>query len=155
MTTPTKLAMALVAFLMISADAPDAPIVAEGDLARLQGTWETQAGPKKNIPVTIQIKGHRVTVKVKPPLGRPITAEGEVEIDESVAPKALDWRKFTGGDDQEFPEVHAIYQLDGEDLVVCNAGPNNPRPVEFRPGEGVLAEVLTFKRLASESPDKK
>jgi uncharacterized protein (TIGR03067 family) len=148
MTTRTKLATALAVLLIISADAPDSPIVAEGDLARLQGTWATQAGPKKNIPVTLRIKGHSVTVKVKPPIGRPITAEGEVAIDENVAPKALDWRKFTGGDDQEFPEVHAIYQLDGEELVVCNAGPNNPRPVEFRPGEGVLAEVLRFKRLA-------
>jgi uncharacterized protein (TIGR03067 family) len=153
MTTPTKLAMALATLLMISADAPDAPIITEGDLARLQGTWSTQAGPKKNIPVTIQIKGHSVTVKVKPPIGRPITAEGEVEIDETVAPKALDWRKFTGGDDQEFPEVHAIYQIDGDALIVCNGGPNNPRPVEFRPGEGVLAGVLTFKRQVEGSDE--
>jgi uncharacterized protein (TIGR03067 family) len=153
MTTPIKLATALAALLLISADAPDAPIVADGDLARLQGTWATQAGPKKNIPVTLQIKGHSVTVMVKPPIGRPIIAEGELEIDETVAPKALDWRRFTGGDDQEFPEVHAIYQLEGEDLIVCNAGPNNPRPAEFRPGEGVLAEVLRFKRLAGEPAD--
>lgn len=149
MTTPTKLVLALSTLLMLSADAP----ALDGDLARLQGTWSTQAGPKKNIAVTIQIKGNSVSVQVKPPVGRPITAEGELAIDETVDPKALDWRKFTGGDDQEFPEVHAIYQIDGDALIVCNGGPNNPRPSAFRKGEGVLADLMTFHRLAAEKAD--
>ena len=154
MTTHTRFVLALTTLLLISADAPDAPAL-DGDLARLQGTWTTQAGPKKNIPVTIQIKGRSVTVNVKPPIGRPITAEGELEIDEKAAPKALDWRKFTGDDDQELPEVHAIYQIDGDALIVCNGGPNNPRPSAFRKGDGILADLMTFHRGEDHKPTAK
>jgi uncharacterized protein (TIGR03067 family) len=151
MKTHAKIVLALTTLLLISADAPDSP-APNGDLARLQGTWATQAGPKKNIPVTLQIKGRSVTVKIQPPIGRPIIADGELEIDETAAPKSLDWRKFTGGDDQEFPEVHAIYQIDGDALIVCNGGPNNPRPSEFRKGDGILADLMTFHRRVDGRP---
>lgn len=118
-----------------------------GDLDRLQGTWSGQAGPKHRFPVTIAIDGKRVSVTVEPPVGPKIEAEGELIIDETTVPKALDWVRFHLADGDSLPEVAAIYELDGDTLRVGNGGPNNPRPTEFVPGEGVLADVVTFRRI--------
>ena len=118
-----------------------------GDLAKLQGTWQAQAGPGRVCPVTLEVSGCSVKVTVTPPIGPKIEASGELKLDESASPKALDWLRFTGEDGQDFPEVFAIYELvDADTLRVGNAGPSNPRPTEFVPGDGVLADVLTFRR---------
>lgn len=125
------------------------------DLERLQGTWSGQAGPKHRYPVTIAIEGRRVAVTIEPLVGPKIEAEGELVIDETVVPKALDWVRFHLADGDALPEVAAIYELDGDTLRVGNGGPNNPRPTEFVPGEGVLADVVTFKRIAPVASEKK
>jgi uncharacterized protein (TIGR03067 family) len=128
-----------------AAPAPE-PMI-QGDLARLQGTWTTQAGPKHAFPVAVEIRGCSVTVTVTPPVGPKIEAVGEIQVDESASPKRLDWVRFTTIDgEQPFPEIAAIYELDGDVLRICNGGPNNPRPSDFTPGDGVLADVLTFRR---------
>lgn len=125
---------------------------AKGDLARMQGTWTACAGPKKKIPVTLAIQGRDVSVVIKPPAGPEIRASGQIRVDVSATPKALDWVRFTALDGQAMPEILAIYEFDGDSLRICNAGPNNPRPTAFEPGEGVLADVVTFRRLPPPSP---
>lgn len=122
-----------------------------GDLAKFQGTWAAMAGPKKNIPVTLEIRGARATVRITPPIGRPFTVTGGVKLDESTTPRSLDWVDFTGLDDQELPVIPGIYRIDGDELVICNGGPNNPRPAEFRRGEGALADVVTFRRVNADA----
>ncbi len=125
---------------------PDRP---EGDLAKLQGTWTTKAGPNKDIPVWMEIKNDKVSVRLKIPLqGLEIRAEGTVKIDDSVTPHTLDWVGFTALDGQDMPEVLAIYEWDGEKFRLCNGGPNSDRPTEFKPGENSLADVLIFERPA-------
>jgi uncharacterized protein (TIGR03067 family) len=138
--TATLLSPLLLAGLFIPGPAAD------NDLAKLQGVWTTRAGPNKDIPVSIEIRGSVVTVRVAITKRRSIQAKGELVIDSAAAPKTLDWVKFTGRDDQEFPEILAIYELNGDILRICNGGPNNGRPCEFKAGEGALADVLTFKR---------
>ncbi len=61
-------------------------------------------------------------------------------------PKSLDWVGFTGPDGQPFPELLGIYERRGDTFRVCTGGPDNPRPAAFEPGEGMLADVLTFRR---------
>jgi uncharacterized protein (TIGR03067 family) len=146
--------MRLLTFLSVSmltfapfatAAPPDRPV--EGDLAKLQGAWTTKAGPNKDIPVLLEIKEDRVTVRLKVPLqGLEIRAEGTVRVDESVTPHALDWTGFTALDGQDMPEVLAIYEFKGETFRICNGGPNSDRPTEFKPGENSLADVLEFRR---------
>src|SRR4051812_19573805 len=85
----------------------------DGDLARFQGTWTTSAGPRGEIPVAMTIEGRCVKVRVITPKGLKIRVQGELRIDETARPKAIDWVKFTGMDGQDFPEVLAIYELDG------------------------------------------
>jgi uncharacterized protein (TIGR03067 family) len=139
---------------ILAGDVEAADQVPSGDLGKLQGLWTTLAGPHKDIPVAIEIRGKTVTVRVTITRKRSIQAKGELILNEKVAPKALDWVKFTGLDDQEFPEILAIYELSGDELKICNGGPNNQRPTEFKPGDGCLADVLTFKRIKRDVPDQ-
>jgi uncharacterized protein (TIGR03067 family) len=103
-------------------------------------------GLRKATVVRIEIKGRAVAATISTPQGKKIQAEGEVKLDESANPKALDWVKFTTLDGEEVPEVHAIYRLEGERLLIRSGGFNDDRPTEFQPGEGVWAKVLVFER---------
>jgi len=141
--TPTALFLAVLA-AMPAAPSPDPD--PSGDLARLQGRWTTRAGPKGNIPVVLEVAGRRASVRITTPQGLKIHAEGSIRIDESAAPKELDWVEFTAPDGQGFPEVLGIYEFDGESLRVCNGGLHDARPDAFRPGEGLIASVLVFNK---------
>jgi uncharacterized protein (TIGR03067 family) len=118
-----------------------------GDLAKLQGRWAAKAGPRRNIAVELDVAGCRAQVRIKTPQGKTIQVQGEIKLDESVQPHALDWVKFNGYDDHELPEIAAIYEIRGDLFKVCNGGPNNNRPTEFKPGEGLLADLLEFERI--------
>lgn len=140
-----KTTLSLLLVVMASGAAP----AVQGDLARLQGQWETKVGLKKGTTVRIEIKGQSVTATISTPQGVKIHADGEVKIDETVSPKALDWVKFTTLDGEDVPEVHAIYRLEGERLFIRSGGFNDQRPTEFNPGEGVWASLLIFERPAN------
>jgi uncharacterized protein (TIGR03067 family) len=118
----------------------------EGDLARLQGRWTTSAGPRRNIHVVLDIQGHKATVGITTPQGVKLQVRGELRLNDRVTPRALDWVRFSGLDEQELPNIAAIYELDGPTFKVCNGGPNNARPTEFKPGENLLADVHVFQR---------
>jgi uncharacterized protein (TIGR03067 family) len=120
------------------------------DLGRLQGCWIARTGPRQGIEVRLEFSGHNARFTVRMPNGQRIEAEGQFELDENVTPKSVDWVKFRGPDDQELPEIPAIYRLDAESFVVCSGGLNNGRPKEFRRGDGLLTEVVTFHRLDGE-----
>lgn len=117
-----------------------------GDLAKLQGGWTAKAGPKRDIPVTLAIRGREVTVDLESPLGLAIHAEGRLVIDETARPKTVNWVGFSIVDGQDMPEVLGLYELSGDSFKVVNGGPNNGRPSEFKKGDGALADVLTFTR---------
>lgn len=140
MTVRISLGLLLVA--LVSGATPSV----DGDLARLQGRWETKVGLRKATLVRLEIKGKAVAATISTPQGRKIQADGEVKINESVQPKALDWVKFTTLDGEEVPEMHAIYRLEGQRLFIRSGGFNDDRPTEFDPGEGVWAKVLVFER---------
>lgn len=145
----------VVASAMLVRPSVSADVAPSGDMAKLQGRWTTLAGPNKDIPVAIEIRGKSVTVRVKVTRKRSIQAKGELVVNDKATPKTLDWVKFTGLDDQEFPEILAIYELKDDQLRICNGGPNNDRPTEFKAGDGCLAEVMTFKReKATDAPDQ-
>lgn len=126
--------------------AADAPPAA-GALAQLQGTWTAKAGPDRDVPVTLEIRDDRVTVRLTiSAVGLEIRAEGTLKLDESVTPHRLDWVGFTAPNGESFPELLAIFELDGDTLRVCNGGPNATRPTDFEPGDGPLADVVVFHR---------
>ncbi len=135
---------ALCLFTVVAAPAADNAL--SGDLARLQGRWSAQAGPQRNIAVELEIEGRQARVRITTPKGLKFHVRGAIKIDESAVPRALDWVDFNGLDDQELPDILAIYRLEGDTFQVCNGGPNNDRPTEFKPGDGILADLLVFAR---------
>ena len=120
-----------------------------GDLARLQGKWTAMAGTRREIRVAMEINGRDVKVHIRTPQGLEIRAEGEIKLDESTSPRSLDWVKFSGPDQQQFPAVAAVYKLEGDTFTVCNGGFLGRRPKEFKPGESALADVVVFRRPAA------
>ncbi len=119
---------------------------AENDLARLQGRWAARAGARREVRVMLEIKGCKATATIKTPHGARLLLTGQVKLDETTSPRRLDWIKFTGADQQEFPPLLAIYTLKGDRFTVCNGGMNGSRPSDFKPGDGILAEVVVFER---------
>jgi uncharacterized protein (TIGR03067 family) len=138
--------LAVIASLAAAAGASAADLPDVGDIARLQGCWTAQAGPQHNIRVTLDIRGDQAQVDIATPQGLKFQVRGELRINDQVVPRTLDWVKFTGLDDQDLPDIPAIYELVGDTFKVCNGGPNSARPKEFKPGEGILAALVVFER---------
>jgi uncharacterized protein (TIGR03067 family) len=125
-----------------------------GDLARLQGRWCTKAGPRRDITVTLEVDGRAARVGITTPDGLSFQVRGELRLDETATPRALDWIHFHDADSQELPNILAIYEFAGQRLKVCNGGPNNARPSEFKAGDGALADLLTFEREFPPAPGR-
>ena len=117
-----------------------------GDLARMQGRWVTRAGERRELVVSLEITGCQASVEIVTPQGLKLQARGEVRVNEKMVPHALDWVRFSGADVIEMPDIPAIYEVSGSTLKVCNGGPNNARPSEFKAGAGVLADLHVFER---------
>ncbi len=105
-----------------SARAGNETVPAGSDLGRLQGRWTAQAGPRHGIRVILEFHGRQVDAVITTPKGLNVRAQGEVRIDETTSPRSLDWVKFTGPDQQEFPTILGIYKLDHDAFTVCNGG---------------------------------
>jgi uncharacterized protein (TIGR03067 family) len=141
----------IVMTLATTASALAAEPPSEGDIARLQGRWTAKAGPQGNIQVLLEIEGERARIDIATPQGLKFQVRGELRINDRVVPRTLDWVKFTGLDEQDLPDIPAIYELDGETFKVCNGGPNSTRPKEFKQGEGILAGIVIFERPKSKA----
>jgi uncharacterized protein (TIGR03067 family) len=129
-------------------------ISANSDLGRLQGRWTAQAGAKRLVQVVLEVQGREVDAFITLPRGIKLRAHGELRIDETTSPRTLDWVKFNGPDDADLPDILGIYKLENDTLTVVNGGLHGGRPREFKPGEGLLGELVTFRRLAGDSNDK-
>lgn len=122
----------------------------EGDLARLQGTWKTTVGPDNDIPVVLQIKGKAVSVVFTNQQGDKVEIKGEIKLDEKASPRTCDWVNFTRPDGTDAPTNLGIYKIDGDTVTVCNGGPNNPRPTEFKDGENGPPNLMVLQRVKDE-----
>jgi uncharacterized protein (TIGR03067 family) len=123
-----------------------------GDLAKLQGSWTAKVGPEENIPITLEVRDRKVTIKGTRPDGQDFTLSGEIKVDDKASPKTVDWVKFTNAQGDEVPANLGIYKLDGDSLVVCSGGPGNERPTEFKKGDQGPPQLITFARKKPEAP---
>ncbi len=151
------LATTIVGLAWFSAWAGTETVPPDSDLSRLQGRWTARAGARREVRVLLQIQGKKVDASISTPQGIRFQLRGELKLDESTTPRNLDWIKFSGADQQEFPDVPAIYKISRDTFTICNGGLNGPRPKEFKSGEGVLSEVIVFERerIASSAKEKR
>jgi uncharacterized protein (TIGR03067 family) len=147
--------VSITAFGWISALADTEAIPADTDLGRLQGRWTARAGARREVRVVLIIQSRRVDATIITPQGVRFQVQGEMRLDEKTSPRSLDWVNFTGADQQEFPQIPAIYKLDRDTFTLCNGGMNGTRPKEFKPGDGALADVVVFERDRSPSVAQK
>jgi uncharacterized protein (TIGR03067 family) len=119
----------------------------QGDLPKLQGRWEASVGRRKEFAVALEVKGREVSATITPKIGPKLKANGELQLDETVNPRSLDWVHFSTVDGTEVPTLHAIYRLEGNRLIVRSGGFNDDRPKVFeKGGEGCWTDVLVFTR---------
>jgi uncharacterized protein (TIGR03067 family) len=149
MRTHTVLPAALWAATIVAlpaAAAADEPAPA-GDLAKLQGQWTAMFGPQKDIPLVVTIRGSGVTISITRPDAPTRESKGEIKIDEAAKPyKTIDWINFKGPEGNAAPANRGIYTLNGDSITVCNGGPGNPRPTEFKAGDGGPPQLLVLNR---------
>ncbi len=139
----------LLVLLGLNVHAAEEAVSRDGDLNRLQGRWTAKAGARHEIHVVIEVRGRGICAAIKTPQGLDFQVQGELKLDETTSPRSLDWKKLIGPDQQPLPEIAAVYKIDGDTFTVCNGGFLGARPKEFKPGEGVLADVVVFHRLES------
>jgi uncharacterized protein (TIGR03067 family) len=143
----------LLAALTLAASAAAAPADdkdAKSDLDKLQGKWKAMVGPNKDIPFTLVVKDKTASVTITTPDGQERSFKGEVKLDEKKSPKQIDWVKFTRPDGTEAEANLGIYELKGDEFKVCNGGPGNSRPTEFKAGEMGPPNLILFTRAKDE-----
>jgi uncharacterized protein (TIGR03067 family) len=133
--------------IVAAARAEDKPA---GDLGLMQGKWKTMVGPNKDIPVVLEIKGKKAKASFHDAEGKAMSIEGEVLLDEKADPKRLDWVHFTRPNGEEADPNLAIYKFNGDVLTICNGGPNNPRPTEFKNGDNGPPNLIVFEKVKDE-----
>lgn len=119
------------ALALARADEP----AAKDDLAKLQGEWKTMIGANKDRPVTFSIKDKAIAVKFTTGDGDTLNLKGEIKLNDSASPRTIDFVKFkNNGEDME--DSLGLYKVDGDKLTVCVGAPGEPRPGDFKAGEG-------------------
>jgi uncharacterized protein (TIGR03067 family) len=110
-------------------------------------------GPQRNIPMVLKIEGSAVTLKITTAEGQERESKGEIKLDEKAKPyKTIDWLKFTSPSGEPAPANRGIYTLSGDSITVCNGGPGNERPTEFKAGQGGPPQLLTLNRKTGATP---
>jgi uncharacterized protein (TIGR03067 family) len=119
-----------------------------GDLGLMQGKWKTEVGRDTRIPVTLEIAGDTVKVVfTNPQSGESVAMEGKVTIDEKATPRTIDWVGFKRPDGSDAPVNRGIYKIEDGKVTVCNGGPDNPRPTEFKAGEQGGPNLMVLERV--------
>jgi uncharacterized protein (TIGR03067 family) len=120
-----------------------------GDLAKLQGQWTATFGPQ-NIVVVLTIQGNGALLAFTGANGQSLKSTGEIKIDETAKPqKTLDWVKFTTQTGDLAPANLGIYKLSADSITICNGGPGNERPTEFKAGEGGQPQLFVLNRKSA------
>jgi uncharacterized protein (TIGR03067 family) len=157
----TRAPAALAAGILLSWTAPpvgaaDAPADAvKKEMARFQGTWQAvsyaldgksaPAADLKKVRLVIDAAG-RTTLKQE---GKTLLA-ATMTLDPANRPRQMDIT-FTEGRDKG-KKALAIYELDGDTLRICRAGPGKARPAEFSSKPGSGHALMTYRGERAKEP---
>lgn len=144
----TIAAAAALALGLMSAPHASAEDTPAGDLGKLQGKWTATVGPQKQFAITMTVKGAKVRAELTVQ-GEDLAVEGEFKLDDKASPKTVDWVKFKNPQGEDVPDNKGIYRFsdDGATWTVCNGGPGNDRPSEFKAGDQGAPNLIEFKKV--------
>ena len=136
----------VVVALLAPADDKPASAPKAGDRARLQGTWVGKLG-RQGIDVVMEVVGDKVVMTVTDPAtpDRKVTIEGEYKLVETKTPRWWDFVRGKSDDGKDIPDSKAIYELDGDNLKVCQ-GLGRDRPAEFKDTVPGSPQLIVFTR---------
>jgi uncharacterized protein (TIGR03067 family) len=121
---------------------------AQGDLKKLQGTWQCVAMEREGDPVpTEALKGSTATYeddRITLTRDGDVFRRGIVTLDPSKSPKRVNTWDLNGPyEDQTVP---GIYEIDGDTLKLCFSRPGAERPALFTTKEGSGTLYCVYKR---------
>jgi RNA polymerase sigma factor (sigma-70 family) len=119
----------------------------KADKDKLQGAWEfvsgQMGGKETQGDEAEQIKKQKFVFKGDKFIAK---VECTYTIDPGKKPKEIDLQ-VNEGPEQERGTWKGIYDLQGDELVLCMALPNQDRPTQFASKEGELTTLMKFKRV--------
>ncbi len=129
----------------------------ESDQERLQGDWEVvktevfgKDAPEGEVTKGVwTFRGEKLLTKSL----QGTVIQSEVKLDEKAKPKTLDVTPIDGPEGEKGKTFKGIYELTGDDLRLCMAGPGLDRPTELKTKEGVHILLFTLKRVKKEKPE--
>jgi uncharacterized protein (TIGR03067 family) len=118
------------------------------EIARQQGTWQVTsfvrdgqaAGEEITRSILRVVEGDHVVWKRD---GKNF-AGTKVVLNARVQPHAID--VLPDGGPSFGKRVLGIYKLDGDELTICMADPDQPRPQAFQADQGSGQTLMTFRR---------
>jgi len=120
-------------------DEPDATRPPRGDVVKLQGAWLCIAGRRR---AELLISGNHYTVH----FADGAIYMGTISLDPDARPKAMDLWIDEGPDRHRGQTASCVYELDGDTLRWCTAGPGQPRPDAFPDDSDARFLSLLFHR---------
>ncbi len=130
------LVLVLAAGLMLAADDP------KKEAEKFAGTWGVVAAERDGQPHDkikndkLVIAADKITIK---------TSSGDEDatftVDPAKKPKTIDVKPG-----KENVTIQGIYEIDGDNLKLCFAGPGGERPTDFTTKEGSKRMLITLKR---------
>lgn len=141
---PRLAGLLLLGCLVAAGDGPEV----RDEMARHQGTWAV---------VSFQREGEATPPAIAASITRVV--EGDhvawyrdgksfagttVVLDPSKPPPALD--VTSDGGPQRGRVIRGIYRLEGDELTICMAAPEAPRPTTFDASKGSGQTLMTFRR---------
>jgi uncharacterized protein (TIGR03067 family) len=140
--------LVLAAGLLLAAE-PQEEVVKK-DREKIAGTWTVVLRESNGMKVEVEeLKRILVTFKADGTFevqrdGEKF-AEGTSKIDPAKKPKEIDLTVKSMDGEQR--NVKGIYEIDGDDLKICTAGPSSQdRPKEFTGKEGSGNILMAYKR---------
>lgn len=127
---------------------PEAAPEVRAELAKHRGVWRSVSfrrdGKETDLKIvrsiTREVDGDRVVWRRD---GKSFSAS-TIDLDPDADPKTIDIQADGGpGRDKV---VRGIYKLEGDELTLCTADPDEPRPTAFRADAGDRWTLMVFER---------
>jgi uncharacterized protein (TIGR03067 family) len=140
-----KLSLLVLSSVLLGLNAPAQDEV-RLELAKFEGTWQPVYVEVDGQPYKGEYKDDRLVISGKnyQLAGPKVKMEGIIKIDPSKSPRHMD-TEVTGGDGKGTKTI-GIYEMDGQNLMVCYCMVPGDRPTDFTTKANSNRALVKYKR---------